>query len=136
MVPVYIVLRQQSGAIGLAVPSSASILAYVLLLGRLQRRRFEREAAARGGTLEGTPGMLGAALRMATAAAIAIALGLPARALLTSWLPDMQFTAILLRAAILSSFGCGIYAAAVHLFGVRELSEIANLLLRRLRLRK
>jgi small basic protein len=34
------------------------------------------------------------------------------------------------------SLGCGIYAAVVHLFGVRELSEIATLLLRRLRLRK
>src|SRR6202795_1916842 len=46
----------------LATSSSVSITVYVLLLG-FQRRRFEREAAKRGTTLHGGPGMLDAALR-------------------------------------------------------------------------
>ena len=49
--PLYVVLRQQWGAIGLAIASSIAILVYVLVLGWLQYRRFEREAAARGATL-------------------------------------------------------------------------------------
>ena len=48
LVPLYVVLRQHWGAVGLAVASSVSILIYVMLLGWLQRRRFEREAEAKG----------------------------------------------------------------------------------------
>ena len=66
MTPLYVVLRQRDGAIGLAVASSIAITVYVLLLGLLQRRRFEREVAANGESLQGT-GMIGAALRMALA---------------------------------------------------------------------
>ena len=62
MVPVYVVLRQQDGAIGLAVASSMAIMAYVMLLGWLQRRRFEREALARGATLQGFTGHAGCGL--------------------------------------------------------------------------
>jgi putative peptidoglycan lipid II flippase len=81
-VPLYIVLRGHWGTIGLATASSISITAYVLLLGFLQRRRFEREAAQRGTTLHDSPGMLDAALRLAAAAGIAIAIGLTVRAAL------------------------------------------------------
>jgi putative peptidoglycan lipid II flippase len=35
-----------------------AILVYVLLLGWLQRRRFEKEAAAKGITLSDAPSML------------------------------------------------------------------------------
>jgi putative peptidoglycan lipid II flippase len=79
MVPVYVVLRQQGGAIGLAVASSIAIMTYVMLLGWLQRRRFEQEAAAKSTTLESSQGMLGAALRLALAAAIAAGFGLIAQ---------------------------------------------------------
>ena len=66
-VPLYVVLRQQWGAIGLAIASSVAILIYVLLLGWLQYRRFEWEAAARDTNLKEVPGMLGAALSLAVA---------------------------------------------------------------------
>ncbi len=48
MAPLYVLLRHQWGAIGLAIASSIAILVYVLLLGWLQHRRFAREAAASG----------------------------------------------------------------------------------------
>jgi putative peptidoglycan lipid II flippase len=67
MVPVYVVLRQQCGAIGLAIASSTPIMVYVTLLGWLQRRRFEREAIARDTTLGGCQEMLRPALRLAAA---------------------------------------------------------------------
>src|SRR6185369_8519575 len=41
LVPFYIVMRQQWGAIGLAIASAVAILIYVLLLGWLQHRRFK-----------------------------------------------------------------------------------------------
>jgi putative peptidoglycan lipid II flippase len=133
MVPVYVVLRQHSGAIGLAVASSTAIMAYVMLLGWLQRRRFEREAAARGATLEGSPGMLVAALRLALAAGIAAGLGLVARPLLLQWLPDLQVTTILLRATLLCSLGTGAYLILARLLGVREVAEIGDAVLHRFR---
>jgi putative peptidoglycan lipid II flippase len=74
-VPLYVVLRQQSGAIGLAIASSVAILIYVMLLGWLQYRRFEREAAARGSDLKDVPGMLGAAFGLAVATGVAIGAG-------------------------------------------------------------
>jgi putative peptidoglycan lipid II flippase len=92
MAPVYVVLREHSGAIGLAVASSVAIIVYVMVLGWLQRRRFEREAAARGTTLHGTQGMLRTALRLAMAALVATALGLLARSQLLRWLPDADAT--------------------------------------------
>lgn len=135
MVPVYVLLRQQGGAIGLAVASSVAIMVYVMLLGWLQRRRFEREAATRGTTLEGAPGMLGGALRLAAAAAVATGLGLLARAQLMHWLPGMHVATLLLRAALLCMVGVGAYAILARLFGVRELVEAEGILLRKLRLR-
>ena len=45
----------------------------------LQRRRFEREAMAKGTTLDNVPGMLDTALRLAAATAVAIAVGLALR---------------------------------------------------------
>lgn len=135
MVPVYVVLRQQGGAIGLAVASSAAIMVYVMLLGWLQRRRFEREATTRGTTLESAPGMLGGALCLAAAAAIATGLGLLARAQLMQWLPGMQVATLLLRATLLCILGVGAYAVLARLFGVRELVETERILLRKLWLR-
>jgi putative peptidoglycan lipid II flippase len=81
------VLRGHWGTIGLATASSISITVYVLLLGFLQRRRFEREAAKRGASLHGEPGMLDAALRLAAAAGIATCIGLAVRAALLQLLP-------------------------------------------------
>ena len=87
VLPLYIVLRQHWGSIGLAVASAVAILVYVLLLGGLQRRRFEREAAARGTALDPAPGMLDASIRLAFAAAIAIGAGLGFRMVLISFWP-------------------------------------------------
>ena len=108
-VPLYVVLRHQWGAIGLAIASSLAILVYVLLLGWLQRRRFEREAAAKGATLHGVPGMLKAAIRLAVAAGIAIGVGLRVRIFLFQFLPGMHLGVMLMRASILCVIGVGIY---------------------------
>ena len=126
-VPLYVVLRQHWGAIGLAVASSVAILVYVLLLGWLQYRRFCREAIVRGATLNDTPGMLLAALQMAVAAAIAIGVGWGMRIWLLGFLPGVDIMEILTRAAALCAAGVGIYLLFLRLFGVRELTEIARL---------
>ena len=132
MVPVYVLLRQQDGAIGLAIASSMAIMVYVMLLGGLQRRRFEREAAARGVQLESSSKMLGAALHLAFAAAIAASLGLVVRAYVMQWLPGTHITTILARAALLCTFGIAAYGVLTWLFGVGEVSELKNVLLRKL----
>jgi putative peptidoglycan lipid II flippase len=131
-VPVYVVLRQQGGTIGLAIASSVSIMVYVMLLGWLQRRRFEREAAVRGVALERSSKMLGPALRLALAATVAASLGLVLRAHVMQWLPGTQITAILSRAAFLCTFGIAAYGAMAWLFGVGEVTEFGNVLLRKL----
>ena len=135
LVPLYIVLRQYWGAIGLAIASSVSILVYVLLLGWLQRRRFEREAIAKGTTLQGVPGMLEAALRLALAAGVAIGVGLGVRVFLLQLLPGVHLIAILVRATTLCAVGVGTYVTLARLLGVRELAEIEGMVLRRLNLR-
>jgi putative peptidoglycan lipid II flippase len=132
-IPLYIVLRQQWGAIGLAIASSVAILVYVLVLGWLQHRRFAREAAALGITLQGVPGMmLSAALSLAAAAGIAIYAGLWVRDLLVRILPGMQVGIILTRAGLLCAFGIAVYLALARLFGISELATLQRLLLRRL----
>ncbi len=136
MVPLYVVLRRQWGANGLAIASAVAIMVYVLVLGWLQRRRFEREAAARGTTLKGAPGMLDGALRLALAAAVATGAGLGARVVLVHFLPGMQLATMLLRAMMLCTFGVAIYAALARLFGVAELVDIEVMMLRRLGLRR
>jgi putative peptidoglycan lipid II flippase len=136
MVPLYIVLRQQWGAIGLAIASSVAILVYVLVLGWLQHRRFEREAAAKGTTLLDVPGMLEAALRLAVAAGIAVGAGLGVRILLLEFLPGVHLAVILTRAAVLCAVGVGIYLALAQLFGVRELAKLHDILRRRLTLQQ
>ena len=131
-VPLYVVLRQQWGAIGLAIASSVAILIYVLLLGWLQYRRFEREAAARDTNLKAVPGMLGAALGLAVATGLAIGAGLYLRYLLLQFLPGMQILAILMRATVLCAFGIAIYLIVARLLGVTELARLQRLLSRRL----
>ena len=131
-VPLYVVLRQQWGAIGLAIASSVAILIYVLLLGWLQYRRFEWEAAARDTNLKAVPGMLGAALGLAVATGLAIGAGLYLRYLLLQFLPGMQILAILMRATVLCAFGIAIYLAVARLLGVTELARLQRLLSRRL----
>ena len=131
-VPLYVVLRQQWGAIGLAIASSVAILIYVLLLGWLQYRRFEWEAAARDTNLKAVPGMLGAALGLAVATGLAIGAGLYLRYLLLQFLPGMQILAILMRATVLCAFGTAIYLAVARLLGVTELARLQRLLCRRL----
>ena len=135
MVPFYVVLRQNWGAIGLAIASSVAILVYVLLLGWLQHRRFEREAAARGTTLSDVPGMLNGALRLAVAAGVAIGIGLAVRAQLLELVPGVLLPAILIRATVLCAVGIGTYVTLARILGVRELTEIEGMLLRRLKLR-
>jgi len=131
-VPLYVALRRLDGAIGLAIASSVAITVYVALLGWLQRRRFEREAAARGTTLAETRGMLAAVSRMAAAAAIASGLALWLRGPVLHWLPGMTLAPVLLRAVLLCSLGLGMYVALAHLFGVRDLAELKTLLMHRL----
>ena len=131
-VPLYVVLRQQWAAIGLAIASSVAILIYVLLLGWLQYRRFESEAAARDTNLKAVPGMLGAALGLAVATGLAIGAGLYLRYLLLQFLPGMQILAILMRATVLCAFGTAIYLAVARLLGVTELATLQRLLCRRL----
>ncbi len=130
--PLYVVSRQQWGAIGLAIASSIAILIYVLLLGWLQYHRFEREAAIRGTTLQGVSGMLGTTLGLALAAATAIGAGLEVRGLLLQILPGVHVLVIFTRAAVLCAVGIGIYLALARLFGIRELTALQRLLLRRL----
>ena len=101
LIPLYVVLRQYWGAVGLAVASSVSILVYVMLLGWLQRRRFEREAKAKGTTLDNVPGMLDTAVRLAAATAVAIAVGLALRPMLIQLLPDNHVAALYMRAGLL-----------------------------------
>jgi len=136
MIPLYIVLRLHFGADGLAVASSVAILVYVFLLGYLQRRRFDREAAERGTSLAGVPGMLSAALRLAAAAAIAIAIGLVARHFLVPLVPGVGAPALLLRGATLSILGLALYALAARAFGIREFGEVAGMIGRRLKRRR
>ena len=132
--PLYIVLRQHWGAIGLAIASAIAILAYVLALGQLQRRRFVREAAARGDALKVEPGMFDAAVRLGGAAALAIAVGLIARTALLGVLPGTGLFALLARATILCALGLSVYAGVARLFGVREIGEIEGMILRKIRL--
>jgi putative peptidoglycan lipid II flippase len=134
LVPFYIVMRQQWGAIGLAIASAVAILIYVLLLGWLQHRRFKREAVAKGSTLENVPGMLDAALRLAAAAAVATGVGLVVRVLLVQLLPGNELTIILTRATVLCVIGTSIYVALARLLGIGELAEIGGKLRRALRL--
>jgi putative peptidoglycan lipid II flippase len=131
-VPAYVALRRQAGAIGLALASSLAITVYVAVLGLLQRRRFEREAAARGASLVGSERMLSPVLRMAAAAALASGLGLLLRAKLLSWLPDVTVGTILLRAMVLCSFGVSVYVALAYLFGVRDIADIKTIVMRKL----
>lgn len=135
MVPLYVVLRQNWGTIGLAIASSVAILVYVFLLGWLQYRRFEHEAAARGATLRDVPGMLNGALRLAVAAGVAIGIGIAVRAQLLELVPGVHLPAILIRATVLCAAGIGTYVTFARILGVRELTEIEVMLLRRLKLR-
>jgi putative peptidoglycan lipid II flippase len=135
MVPFYVVLRQNWGAIGLAIASSVAILVYVIVLGWLQHRRFEREASAKGSTLNNVPGMLDGALRLAVAAGVAIGVGLGVRVLLLGLLPGVHLIEVLIRAVSLCAVGIGTYAILAWILGVRELTEIQGILLRRLKLR-
>ena len=135
LIPLYVVLRLYWGAIGLAVASSVSILVYVLLLGWLQRRRFEREAMAKGSSLQDVPGMLETAMRLAVAAAVAIAVGLGVRALLLQLLPGAHLAVILMRATALCLVGLGTYVILARVLGITELSELEGLVLRELKSR-
>lgn len=133
LVPLYVGLRQSWGAAGLAVASSVSILIYVVLLGWLQRRRFEREARRKGASLDQVPGMLDTALRLALATAAAIGVGLVMRPALVALLPDGHIAAIVLRAVLLCAVGLGVYLVLAWLMGVRELSEVERLAIEELR---
>ena len=108
----------------------------MLLLGWLQYRRFEREAAQRGISLHSGPGLLDGVLRLAAAAGIAIGAGLAVRAALLQLLPGAGLTAIAVRAAALCAVGGGIYLALAQLFGIHELATFERMLLRRLKLRR
>jgi putative peptidoglycan lipid II flippase len=130
LIPLYILLRLYWGAVGLAIASSVSILIYVMLLGLLQRRRFEREALAKGATLAGVPGMLDTAMRLALATAVAIAVGLLLRPTILQLFPHHDFVSIVLRATALCMIGLGIYLTLARAFGVRELAEVERIALK------
>jgi hypothetical protein len=66
------------------------------------------------------------------AAAIAASLGLVVRAYVVQWLPGTQITTILSRAALLCAFGIATYGFGAWLFGVSEINEFRNVLLRKL----
>ena len=76
-----------------------------MLLGCLQYRRFEREAAARGSDLKDVPGMLGAAFGLAVVTCVAIGAGLYLRYLLLQFLPGMQVLAIFIPTSVLCAVG-------------------------------
>jgi putative peptidoglycan lipid II flippase len=130
--PLYIMLRHQGGAVGLAVASSIAILVYIFILGGLQHRRFEKEAAAAGATLDGAPSMLEAAARLAVAAGVAVGIGLRLRLYLLHVLPGLGPGELLARAFVLCATGVSIYLAVAGLFGVSELGDLKRLLMRRL----
>jgi putative peptidoglycan lipid II flippase len=129
LIPLYVVLRQHFGAVGLAVASSVSILVYVMLLGWLQRRRFEREAVMRGTTLVRVPGMLDTAMRLALATAVAIAIGVLLRPVLLQLLPSNDLLSLLGRASALCGIGLGIYLLLAQILGVKEVGEIERIAL-------
>jgi putative peptidoglycan lipid II flippase len=133
-IPLYVLLRYRYGATGLAIASAIAILVYVLLLGWLQYRRFSREAIARKDRLDRVSGMLGPALRMALACAVAIAAGLTVRSLLPQFLLSMEFAILLVRSGLLCLVGLGIYLAIVRLLRVRELPEVQEMIVRKLSL--
>jgi putative peptidoglycan lipid II flippase len=126
-VPLYILLRQQYGAIGLAIASAIAILVYVLLLGWLQYRRFACEAAARGDNLDRVYGMLDSAIRMAFACCVAIGGGHLTRLFLPQFFLRMDFYVVLLRGGMLCLIGLGIYLTTTRLLGIHELSEVEAL---------
>jgi putative peptidoglycan lipid II flippase len=130
-VPLYVLLRRQYGAIGLAIASAVAILVYVLLLGWLQYRRFSREATARADSLDRVHGMLGPALRMACACACAIIGGLVTRSVLPQFLLRMDFYVVLLRSGVLCLVGLSIYLAIARLLKIDELSEVRALIARK-----
>lgn len=136
MIPLYVVLRERFGAEGLAVASSTAILAYVFLLGWLQRRRFVKEAAARGAVLSAAPGMLSGVWRLSLAAVVAIGVGLALRMGLVAILPGNGVIAILVRGAALCLAGIGVYAVAAWALGITELREVAQKVGRALRGRR
>jgi len=121
MVPVYVGLRKQGDAIGLAIASSAAIMVYVMVLGWLQRRRFEREAAARGATLGKTRACFKPRLRPGVAALVATGVGLLVRARLLQWLPGEHIATMSCRAALLCMIGLGVYAWIARLLRVDEI---------------
>ena len=132
-IPIYILLRHAWGVIGLASASGVAILIYVFLLGWLQYRRFAREAAKRGATLDRVPGMLDATVRLSLAAAVSIVAGLAIRGFVLEYLPGTDLAPLLARTALLSFVGIGIFAGLAALLGVRELSELKAFLARELR---
>jgi len=132
-VPIYILLRHEWGAIGLAIASSIAILIYVFLLGWLQYRRFAHEAASRGATPDRITGMLDTTVRLSLAAAVAIGIGLAMRVVVLAYLPGIHLAPLLVRTALLSFVGVSAYMAVAAMFGIRELSEIKAFLARELR---
>jgi putative peptidoglycan lipid II flippase len=136
LAPLYVVLREHWGATGLAIASAIAILTYVLLLGWLQHRRFDREARAHGTTLKDVPGILDGALRLACAATVAIGAGLVIRDHLNQLLPGLRFGAVLGRAALLSTVGVGVFVIAAYILRVGEIAEIAAVARRKLILRR
>lgn len=134
MLPVYVALRHLYGAIGLALASSIAIMTYVLVLGWLQGRRFEREAAARGQQLKKAHGMFDGAVCLAAAAVVAIVVGLAARVYLSRFLPGIHPVIILLRSSALCALGTAAYIAMARFLGVDEIREVISVLWRRLNL--
>jgi putative peptidoglycan lipid II flippase len=117
-VPLYILLRRDYGATGLAVASAVAILFYVLVLGWLQYLRFSREAAAKGDRLDRVSGG-------------AIGGGLVLRLSLPHFLSSMDLYIVVLRSAVLCFVGLGTYLVLARLLRIQELSEVKELIKRK-----
>jgi putative peptidoglycan lipid II flippase len=129
LLPLYVVLRQLYGAVGLAVASSTAILSYCAALGWLLRRRYRLEARP-GGAEPQPPAILGTSLRLALATAAGIFAGIALRPLFAA---SLELPLLLLRGGVLGLASLAVYGAAARLLGLRELDSLAGLLLRRLR---
>jgi putative peptidoglycan lipid II flippase len=116
--PVYVVARQSLGTYGLALSSSAAVIAYTLALAWLFERRVAREDPGASAASAGTVSFV---MRSAAALAIAVAAGMSAGAALPrAGAPGMT----IVRALSLAALTTAIFAGVSHLFGLREVAAM------------
>lgn len=111
--PVYWVLRERLGMLGLATASSLAISAYVVVLIVLLRRDFAGESDGYGAF----------AARTIPAVLAGLAAGLLLRQVLPAW-------PALVRGAVLGSAAVAVYAAGVIAMRVAEVKEVVDIVAR------